>query len=199
METFASDVRHQNDQIAKIERIVGPLFDPSASASQHEEAMRSFGDILGFSATRPEQDDDNACTLDVLWRNETKTESVLIELKTKKKPEGMIGIDDIGQGFNHMEWVTSTFPEEQVLGLIIVSLSQKRSAETSPSKDMWLANLAPFRQLFDEFLQSLAALQRLAPLQRVSEMEAFALRAEWQPEAIFLRLRGIQMLTVPSQ
>jgi hypothetical protein len=199
METFASDVRHQNDQIAKIERTVGPLFDPSASASQHEEAMRSLGDVLGVTATRPEQDDDNACTLDVLWRNETKKESILIELKTKKKPEGMIGIDDVGQGFNHMEWVTSTFPEEQVLGLIIVSLSQKRSAETSPSKDMWLANLAPFRELFDEFLQSLAALQRLTPLQRVPEMEAFALRAEWQPETIFLRLRGIQMLSVPSQ
>jgi hypothetical protein len=161
--------------------------------------MRSLGDVLGVTATRPEQDDDNACTLDVLWRNETKKESILIELKTKKKPEGMIGIDDVGQGFNHMEWVTSTFPEEQVLGLIIVSLSQKRSAETSPSKDMWLANLAPFRELFDEFLQSLAALQRLTPLQRVPEMEAFALRAEWQPETIFLRLRGIQMLSVPSQ
>ena len=102
-------------------------------------------------------------------------------------------------GHNHIEWVTGTFPEEQMLGFIMVCLCQKRSAETAPSKDMWLANLAPFRQLFDEFLQELAALQRLPPLQRVPEMEAFALRAEWQPEAIFLRLRGVQILNMPKQ
>jgi len=199
MEIFASDVRHQNDQIAKVERTVDPLFDPSASSSQHEEAMRSLGDVLGFTATRPEQDDDNACTLDVLWRNESRKHSILIELKTKKKPEGMIGIDDVGQGFNHLEWVTGTFPGEQILGFIMVCLCQKRSPETAPSKDMWLASLAPFRLLFDEFLQSLFALQRLPPLQRIPEMEAFALRAEWQPEAIFLRLRGVQILNVPNK
>ena len=33
------------------------------------------------------------------------------------------------------------------------------------------------------------AVQRLTPMERVAEMEAIALRAEWQPEAIFMRLR----------
>jgi hypothetical protein len=198
MEIFSSDIRHQNDQIAKIDRIVGPLFDPTASTAQHEEAMRSFGDVLGFSATRPEQDEDNGSTLDVSWRNETIKQSILIELKTKKKPEGMINIDDVGQAFNHLGWAASAFSGEKVLGLIIVCLCQKRSSETSPSNEMWLATLAPFRQFYDEFVQMVSALQRLTPLQRVAEMEAVALRAEWQPEGIFARLRGVNLVSVST-
>jgi hypothetical protein len=199
MEIFSSDVRHQNDQIAKLDRSVGPLFDVTASTAQHEEAMRSFGDALGFSATRPEEDEDNGSTLDVCWRNETNKQSILIELKTKKKPDGIINIDDVGQGFNHLGWGTHAFDGERVLGLIIVCLCQKRSSETSPSNEMWLATLAPFRQFYDEFVQMISALQRLTPLQRVLEMESVALRAEWQPEAIFMRLRGSSLASIPTK
>ena len=199
MEIFASDVRHQNDQIAKIERTIGPLFDPKASASQHEEAMRSLGDFLGFTATRPEQDEDNACTLDVLWRNEGRKQAILIELKTKKKPDGIVGVDDVGQSFNHIEWVTKSFPDYTILGLIVVCLCQKRSPESAPSADMWLANIKPFREVFDDFMQALAAVQRLTPLQRVSEIEAFALRSEWQPDTLFSRLRGTRLLNAPTR
>jgi hypothetical protein len=198
MEIFANDVRHQNDQISKIERTIGPLFDATASTGQHEEAMRSFGDAFGFGATRPEQDEDNGSTLDVLWRNETSKQSILVELKTKKRLDGMLNIDEVGQAFNHVEWAVGALGGEQILGLIIVSLCQKRSAETSPSQEMWLANLAPFRQLYDDFLQMLSALQRLTPLQRIPEMQAVALRAEWQPEAIFMRLRGSRLASVAT-
>ena len=160
--------------------------------------MRSFGDALGFSSTRPEQEEDNGSTLDVCWRNETTKQSILIELKTKKKLDGMINIDDVGQGFNHLGWATNAFSGEKVLGLIIVCLCQKRSSETSPSNAMWLATLAPFRQFYDEFVQMDSALQRLTPLQRVAEMEAVALRADWQPEAIFARLRGVNLMNVST-
>ncbi|HMF74425.1 MAG TPA: hypothetical protein VK604_02065 [Bryobacteraceae bacterium] len=30
----------------------------------------------------------------------------LVELKTKKKPDGMLNIDEVGQAFNHLEWAT---------------------------------------------------------------------------------------------
>ena len=198
IEIFANDVRHQNDQIAKIERAIVPLFDVSASSSQHEEAMRSLGDALGFTATRPEQDEDNGSTLDVLWVNETSKQSILVELKTKKKSDGMLNIDEVGQAFNHLEWATRALVGDQILGIIIVCLCEKRSAETSPSQGMWLANLAPFRLLYDDFLQMIYALQRLTPLERVQEMEAIALRAEWQPDTIFLRLRGTRLSDVAS-
>lgn len=198
MEIFANDVRHQNDQIVRIERAVDPLFDPTATANRHEEAMRAFGDALGFIATRPEQDEDNGSTLDVLWRNETSKQAILIELKTKKKPDGMLNMDEVGQCFNHLEWVARTYGDDKILGLIVVSLCKKRSAETSPSSDMWLANLIPFKQLFNEYLQMLAAVQRLPPLERIPEMQALSQRAEWQPEAIFARLKAINLASIAT-
>src|SRR5258708_35793006 len=87
---------------------------------------------------------------------------------------------------------------ETILGLIFVCMCQKRSPETSPSNEMWLANLAPFRLLYDEFLQMLYALQRLTPLQRIPEMEAVAQRAEWQPDTIFARLRATTLRKIPT-
>jgi hypothetical protein len=198
MEIFANDVRHQNDQIVRIERAVDPLFDSTATANQHEEAMRAFGDALGYSATRPEQDEDNGSTLDVLWRDETPRQAILVELKTKKKPDGMLNMNEVGQCFNHLEWVARAYGGDQILGLIVVSVCKKRSAETSPSSDMWLANLIPFKQLFDEYLQMLAAVQRLPPLQRIPEMQALSQRAEWQPEAIFARLKGINLAGIAT-
>lgn len=180
IEIFANDVKAQNDQIAKIERAITLLFDSKASVPQHEEAARAFGDALGFIASRPEQEQDNGSTLDVLWRDDVSSQAILLELKTKKKPDGLLNIDDVGQGFNHLEWATKAHSGDAILGLIFLSLCQKRSKETSPSKEMWLANLAPFRVLYDEFIQMLYALQRMTPLQRVPEMQAVAQRAEWQ-------------------
>jgi hypothetical protein len=100
--------------------------------------------------------------------------------------------------------ITSPFRLDCGLGtnesrLIIVCLCQKRSSETSPSNEMWLATLAPFREFYDEFVQMISALQRLTPLQRVLEMESVALRAEWQPEAIFMRLRGRSLASIPTK
>jgi hypothetical protein len=198
LEIFANDIRHQNDQISKIERSVTLLFDSKASAAQHEEAMRALGDALGFVASRPEQEEDNGSTLDVFWRNETLRQSILLELKTKKKPDGSLNIDEVGQGFNHLEWAAKAHNGETILGLIFVCMCQKRSPETSPSNDMWLANMAPFRLLYDEFLQMLYALQRLTPLQRIPEMQAVAQRAEWQPDTIFARLRGTSLGKIPT-
>ncbi|WP_051448271.1 DEAD/DEAH box helicase family protein [Bradyrhizobium sp. WSM1417] len=198
LEIFANDIRHQNDQIAKVERSVASLFDNTASVPQHEEAMRALGDALGFIASRPEQEQDNGSTLDVLWRNEFTKQSILLELKTKKKPDGSLNIDEVGQGFNHLEWSANAHSGEAILGLIFVCMCQKRSQESAPSNDMWLANLAPFRTVYDELVQMLYALQRLTPLQRIPEMQAVSERAEWQPDAIFARLRGTSLAKVTT-
>lgn len=198
MEIFANDVRHQNDQIAKIDRMIAPLFDLSASANQHEEAMRALGEALGFSSSRPEQDDDNGSTLDVLWSSEFTKQAILLELKTKKKLEGVINIDDVGQGFNHINWAVGALNGQKILGLVFVGICTKRSAESQPSQEMWLSNLAPFRQLFEDYNQMLLSLQRLTPAQRVVEMQAVSQRAEWQPEAIFSRVRGAKLATVAT-
>lgn len=198
IEIFANDVRQQNDQITRIDRLVSPLFDASESANRHEEAMRTLGELLGYLSSRPEQDDDNGSTLDVLWCNESTKQAILLELKTKKKPDGSINMDDVGQGFNHLEWASRTLKDYAVLGLIYVSTSTKRSSESQPSQEMWLSSLGSFRELYEEYSQMLRAIQRLTPAQRLVEMQSIAQRAEWQPDAIFAKIRGRRLLSAQS-
>lgn len=40
------------------------------------------------------------------------------------------------------------------------------------------------------------ALQRMSPIERYAEIEAMVTRPEWQPEAIFQRLRGKRLADV---
>jgi hypothetical protein len=48
LEIFQNDIRFQNDHINRYERLILPLFDEASSSGQQEEALRRFGDLLGF-------------------------------------------------------------------------------------------------------------------------------------------------------
>ena len=60
---FENDVRVQNDHINRYERSILPLFDAQATANQHEEALRSFGELLGFQSLVQ----NKTLTTKVLW------------------------------------------------------------------------------------------------------------------------------------
>lgn len=176
LEIFANDIRVQNDHIAKYDRLIKPLFDPNASASEHEEALRSFGELLGFEASRPEQETDNESTLDVLWLATSADGTILFELKTKKKPDGALNLDDIGRGFNHLEWAADAHAGASPYGLIFICDGQRCVKAASPSEQMWVAGVGAFRQLYDETIQMLRALQRMTPLNRYAEIAAISAR-----------------------
>ncbi|TIM96819.1 MAG: DEAD/DEAH box helicase [Mesorhizobium sp.] len=193
LEIFINDVRIQNDHFAKYERRISPLFDHSRSASEHEEALRTLGELVGFQATRPEQESDTNSTLDVLWLSSSASKCILIELKSKKRQDSVVNAADVGQAYNHLQWVSQSHGESQILGLIIVGGLPKKSPEAAPSEVMWASDTSRFKALFDDTMQMLRSLQRMAPLDRYAEMTAVCARAEWQPDAIFERLRGIRL------
>jgi hypothetical protein len=115
--------------------------------------MRTFGELLGFDATRPEQEADSNSTLDVLWNAKSTRHAILIELKTKKAPDKAINKSDVGQGFNHLEWAQTELAETTVLGLVFVAYSQECTRDASPSERMWVASLDKFRPLYEETIQ----------------------------------------------
>lgn len=182
--------------MAKFDRQIIPLFDSTATPNQHEAALRAFGELLGFEASRPEQETDNESTLDVLWNAPLTKEAILFELKTGKKSGQSINKEDVGQGFNHIEWMGKKFPDAKSLGLIFVAPNATCTKEASPSAQMWVAGLDIFHHLFDETFQMLRSLQRMNPLERYAEIEALTSRAEWQPDAIFAKLRGNRLSDV---
>src|SRR3954449_8159841 len=59
--------------------------------------------------------------LDVLWRSSGGKEAILLELKTKKKPDQAINKEDVGQGFNHLQWLATALKGVTPLGLVFVS------------------------------------------------------------------------------
>jgi hypothetical protein len=160
LEIFENDVRVQNDHITRYDRAIAPLFDPTASSNQHEEAMRSFGELLGFEATRPEQEKDNESTLDVLWNSLDTREAILLELKTRKYENG-INRGDVGQGFNHYQAAANALKGSRLLGLIFVCPNMTCTREATPSSEMWVCDIGTFRRLYEETNQMLLAVQRL--------------------------------------
>jgi hypothetical protein len=185
LEIFQNDIRVQNDHIKRYERLIMPLFDEQASVGQQEEALRYFGEVLGFEATRPEQDDDNDSTLDVLWNSTTTHQAILFELKTKKNPDQAINKGDVGQGFNHLQNIAEAHTDTTALGLIFIRPSETCTKDASPSDNMWVTQLGRFRSLYEDTIQMLFALQRMQPLQRYGEIDSLVARAEWQPELFF--------------
>lgn len=190
LEIFSNDVRWQNDQIARYKRLIAPLFDSNSSSGQHEEALRVLGELLGFDATRPEQDRDEEGSLDVLWLNESEKEAILFELKTKKLALGSINKQDVGQGFNHLQWMSDAHNSVAALGLIFVGDGIACSKDASPSDAMWLSSISLIKHLYDDLVQTLEALQRTEPLERYPELSAMSSRVEWKPEGIFEKIRG---------
>jgi hypothetical protein len=194
LQIFINDIRLQNDHIDKYVRAIKPLFDVSASSNQHEEAARTLGELLGFEASRPEQEAEEPSTLDVLWLAPKAKQAILIEMKTNKLSDNPINAGDVGQTLQHIEWAKKNSPDAGILGLIIVGGSPSCTKEAAPSEDIWVSDVATFKRLFGEFEQTLRALQRLNPLEWYAEINAVVQRPEWQPLAIFNKLRGKQLI-----
>jgi hypothetical protein len=122
---------------------------------------------------------------------------VPIELKTKKlSKKSQINISDLGQCFNHLEWLKNSHPDVNVLGMLIVSDTTSLSDEAKPSDQMWVSDLGGFKMVYDEAMGMLRALQRMTPLDRYAEINALCVRPEWQLDAIFTKVRGKKALTL---
>ena len=63
-------------------RFARTLLNAGASSTAKEEAVRSFGEMLGFAASRP--DNDIGAGPDVIWKDEQTKHGVAFELKTEK-------------------------------------------------------------------------------------------------------------------
>lgn len=192
---FSNDIRIQNDELDRYKRRIEPLFDDARTAGEHEAAVQALGELLGFESSRPEQEADTGSTLDVLWLSTHAFQCCPIELKTNKRSRNsQINISDVGQCFNHLEWLKRNHPKMKVLGLVIVGGLPKVSTEASPSEVMWHSDVGAFRSLYEDAMTMLRSLQRMPPLDRYAEINALCVRPEWQLDAIFAKIRGVQAI-----
>ena len=69
------------DLIAKL-KIQARILTEDASSNAKEEAVRIFGELLGYTASRP--DNEFGHGPDVIWKDEKSKLGLAFELKTEK-------------------------------------------------------------------------------------------------------------------
>lgn len=124
------------DLIAKLKIQARKLGDAAASFNAKEEALRAFGELLGYSATRP--DNEFGHGPDVMWQDETDKTLLAFELKTEKKDPAEYNKAEVGQAHNHIQWVADNAADFVCEGLLIVGPPGVCKAEASPSEAIYL-------------------------------------------------------------
>ena len=122
-------------QGAKFEGVLGQLVDTLAhidtgTSNQAEAGLRQLGELLGFTATRPDNDEDTGP--DVLWLDEEQQRMIGFELKTDKSSPAKYFKKDINQGHGHLEWMNQNYGEYLCLGLLFVGPDGTVDGQANP-------------------------------------------------------------------
>ena len=160
------------------------------SSNQAEEAVRLLGEILGFDATRP--DNDKGTGPDVLWVNNPTEEVLAFELKTNKSIPTRYKKDDIGQGHNHIAWVNENYQNCNLMGLLFIGPEVGVVEDkASPSENMHFTDIEKIKALMGEVTSLLSDLLRLIPLERNAEMQSKSQEDKWKITALLKRLQTV--------
>ncbi|WP_102325741.1 DEAD/DEAH box helicase family protein [Komagataeibacter saccharivorans] len=158
---------------------------------QAEAGVRALGELLGFTATRPDNDGDTGP--DVLWRDEAKPRQLGFELKTDKNDPATYFKKDISQGHDHLEWMIQTYPDYDIIGVAFVGPAGKAHAQSNPSAVMRLCLPSALAALRDELLALIEDLRKRTPMERLIAIGKETEDGRWDIEAIFNRLNPIPM------
>ena len=104
--------------LAEFEELVDWL-TPSASSNQFEESLKNLGKLLGFSTSRPDDEEGNGP--DVLWLLDS-TDGLAIEAKNRKTDRKPITKAEHGQLLEALEWFSEQYPSYVPHGAIVNSV-----------------------------------------------------------------------------
>jgi len=161
----------------------------SGSPRQAEAGVRRLGELLGFVATRP--DNDNLGTgPDVAWEDQAAGSILGFELKTDKVPEtaSYNKKKDIGQGHDHLQWLTDKYPEHNRLGLLYVGPDGPVEAQANPAPNMLLCTTKKMSGLRDEWLALVGDIRGLTPAARPERLKVISESGDWTLENMLRRL-----------
>ncbi len=153
---------------------------------QAEAGVRALGELLGFTATRP--DNDEGTGPDVLWRDDAQPRQFGFELKTDKQTPATYYKKDISQAHDHLEWMQQSHSEHAVLGLALVGPEGRAHPKANPSANMSLCTVPSLSALRDEVLALIEDLRKNTPVERLIAISKETERDRWGMESILKRL-----------
>jgi tetratricopeptide (TPR) repeat protein len=177
---------------------VAGLDDSSASIPQQEEALRALGEYLGFTSTRPDNDDGTGP--DVFWVEESTNKCLAFELKTGKKENPVYYKKDVEQGHDHLEWIRQNYQNYFGLGLVYVGSYGKRDKAANPSSEMYLCDLSILVTIKNKLLAGIEDLRKVSPNQRRSKVVEFCSEGQWKLEGLAskVKVKSMQSLEMSS-
>jgi len=92
------------------------MLTPAATSNVFEEALRRFGELLGFKGQRPER--EYRVGPDVLWLAE-KDAAFVIECKHRKESKNPLTKDEHGQLLTSVQWFKPQYPRASLTAFII--------------------------------------------------------------------------------
>ncbi len=147
---------------------------------QAEVGVRTLGELLGFKATRPDNDDMGTGP-DVIWESLTEKQIVSFELKTDKVADTATykKEKDIGQGHNHLQWMTDQYPDHTCLGLLYVGPDGPVEPKANIADTMKLCTTDRMAGLRDRWLALLRDIRATTPAHRRDRLTQIGESEEW--------------------
>ena len=171
-------------EVAKLTKTLAMIDD--GDPKQAEAGVRMLGELLGFTATRP--DNDEGTGPDVLWRDEAKPRQFGFELKTDQQTPATYFKKDVAQAHDHLEWMEQSHDGHALLGLAFVGPEGGVHAKANPSEAMSLCLVSSLAALRDDLLALIEDLRKHTPMERVIAISKETERDCWDLEAILKRL-----------
>lgn len=168
------------------------------SSNEKEEAVRLFGELLGFSASRP--DNEIGLGPDVIWKDESTNRSIAFELKTQKNNPAEYNKSEVGQAHNHIQWLKDNEAEFPAGGLLIVGPPGICKSEASPSDEIFLVETEALVNRMRALVAKIDDARGRISIERYALLDEIGGLAEWQLTGFFgiLAQKQLKSLRVGS-
>jgi Superfamily II helicase len=167
------------DFVWKLKQQAKVLLNTSASSNAKEEAVRLFGELLGFDASRP--DNEWGKGPDVIWMDPDSPGCVAFELKTEKNDPAEYNKHEVGQSMNHIQWLKDHEGEKNWEGMLIVGPRGFCKSEASPSDDIFLVETTALAARMNEFAAKIDDTRGRTMIERWTVLNEIGELTEWQP------------------
>jgi len=142
-----------------------------------EAGVRQLGEIIGFTSTRPDNDQNTGP--DVLWADEASTQLISFELKTDKDNPATYFKKEIGQAHDHLEWIAHNWEDYHCLGLLFVGPDGEAHHQANPSNDMGLCITKQMVALSNRVLALIEDLRKFTPIERAAAIAKETEKDDW--------------------
>ncbi|NML77004.1 DEAD/DEAH box helicase family protein [Rhizobium sp. S-51] len=167
------------DLVWKLKQQARILLDKSATSNAKEEAVRLYGELLGFDASRP--DNEWGKGPDVIWMDPDSAGCVAFELKTEKNAPAEYSKSEVGQSLNHIQWLKDNEGEKAWEGVLIVGPPGVCKSEASPSDEIFLVETTALAARMTEFAAKIDDTRGRIVIERWTILKEIGELSEWQP------------------